>query len=152
MFFSRISNNRINRLHERALRIVYNDHSSTFEDLFVKDNSVSIHHRNIRLLAIELYKAKNNLSSQLMLELFQRCEVNYNAPSQKDFSLRPTNTSSYGLKSLTYLAPNIWNLVPQDIRSANSLSQFIRKIKSWIPEGCPCLLCRTYIGQLGYVN
>ena len=68
MFCSRSSNNRINHLHERALKIVYNNHSSIFEDLLVKDNSVSIHHRNIRLLAIELYKTKDNLSSQLMLD------------------------------------------------------------------------------------
>ena len=96
MLCSRRSNNCINHLNERALRIVYNDHSSTFDDLFVKDNSVSIHHRNIRLLAIELYKATNNLSSQLMLDLFQRREVNYNIRSQTDFSLRSVNTSSYG--------------------------------------------------------
>ena len=113
MFCSRSSNNRVNHLHERALRIVYNDHSSTFEDLLVKDSSVSIHHRNIRLLAIELCKAKNSLSSQLMLDLFQN----------------RVNTSSYGLRSLRYLAPKIWSLVPQDIRSAKCLSQFIRKIK-----------------------
>ena len=106
MFCSRSSNSHINHLHERALRIVYNDHSSSFEDILVKDNSVSIHHRNIRLLAIELYKAKNNLSSQL--ELYQRREVNYNIRSQTDFSLRSINTlSSYGLKSLRYLAPKI---------------------------------------------
>ena len=49
MLRSRSSNNCINHLHERALRIVCNDHSSTFEDLLVKDNSASIHHRNIRL-------------------------------------------------------------------------------------------------------
>ena len=63
MLCSRSPNNRINHLHERALTIVYNDRSSTFEYLLVKDNSVSIHHRNIRLLATELCKAKNNLSS-----------------------------------------------------------------------------------------
>ena len=118
----------------------------------MKDNSVSIHHRNIRLLAIELYKLKNNLSSQLMLDLFQRREVNGNIRSQTDFSLRSVNTSSYGLRSLRYLAPVIWNLTPQDIRSANNLSQIIRKIKLWIPDGCPCILCRTCIGHVGYVN
>ena len=155
MFCSRSSNNRINHLHERALRIVYNDHSSTSEDLLAKDNSISIHHKNILLLAIELYKAKNNLSFQLMLELFQRREVSSNIRSQTDFSLRSISTSSYGLRhhiSPRYLAPQIWKLVPQDIRSAKSLSQFIRKIKSWIPDGCPCILCCTYIGQVGYVN
>ena len=59
-----------------------------------------------------------------MLELFYRRKVNYNIHSQTDFSLRSSNTSSYGLKSLRYLAPKVWNLVPQDIRSANSLSEF----------------------------
>ena len=107
MFCSRSLNNRINHLHERALTIVYNDHSSTFEDLLKKDNSVSVHYRNICLLATELYKAKNNLSSQIMLELFQRREVNYNIRSQTDFTLRSISTSSYGLKSLRYLAPSI---------------------------------------------
>ena len=52
MFCQRSSNIRINHLHERALRIIYKDNESTFEDLLKKDNSVSIHHTNIRLLGI----------------------------------------------------------------------------------------------------
>ena len=47
MFCQRSSNNRINHLHETTLRIVYNDNESTFDDLLKKDNSVSIHHKNI---------------------------------------------------------------------------------------------------------
>ena len=134
MFCSRISNNRINHLHERALRIVYNDHSSKFEDRLVKNNSFSIHHKEHSLVSNRIIKR----------------EVNYNIRSQRTF--RSFNTSSYDLKSLRCLTPKIWNLVPQDIRSANSLSQFIWKIKLWIPDSCPCILCRTYIGQAGYVN
>ena len=61
MFHSRKLHNKINKIHERSLRIVYNDDSSSFEELLSKDNSVSIHHRNIQSLAIEMYKSKNNL-------------------------------------------------------------------------------------------
>ena len=62
MFYQRSSNTaRINHLHERALKIVHNDNGSTFEGLLKKNNSVSIHHKNIRLLGIELYKVKNKL-------------------------------------------------------------------------------------------
>ena len=39
MFHSRTLNNRINRLHERGLRIVYNDHNLSFDELLRKDNS-----------------------------------------------------------------------------------------------------------------
>ena len=68
IFCQRSSQTRINHLQERALRIFYNDNESTFEDLLKKDNSVSIHHKNIRLLGIDLYKVKNNLSTHLMSE------------------------------------------------------------------------------------
>ena len=51
MFHSRGLNDKMNRIHERALRITYNDKSSSYEELLTKDRSVTIHHRNIRALA-----------------------------------------------------------------------------------------------------
>ena len=62
MFHSRTINNRINKLHERALRLVYRDKSQTFEQLLEKDQSVTVHERNIQKLAVEMYKVKNNLT------------------------------------------------------------------------------------------
>ena len=47
MFNSRTINNKINRLYERALRVVYCDFKSSFEGLLMKGNSFSIHERNI---------------------------------------------------------------------------------------------------------
>ena len=61
IFCQRSSNIRINHLDERVFRIIYNDKETTFEDLLKKGDSVSIHHKNIRLLGTELYKVKNNL-------------------------------------------------------------------------------------------
>ena len=70
MFHNRLINNKINRLHERCLRIVYNDNQSTFEELLEKDNTVSVHQRNLQFLAIELYKVINGISPDLMKEVF----------------------------------------------------------------------------------
>ena len=65
MFNSRGVSNKINHLHERSLRIVYKYNNSSFEDLLKKDRSFTIHQRNIQLLAIELFKVKGNLSSNI---------------------------------------------------------------------------------------
>ena len=70
MFHSREINNKINNLHERALRIAYKDTESSFEELLVKDNSVSMHHRNIQRLATEPYKDKNMVSLQKVLQKY----------------------------------------------------------------------------------
>ena len=71
MFHSRTLNNKINRIHERALRLVYEDENLTFQELLDLDESMSIHHRNIQKLAIEMFKIKNNLSPPLMQEIFK---------------------------------------------------------------------------------
>ena len=65
MFHSRELNYCINRIHERALRLVYQDNSLSFAELLEKDNSVTIHLRNLQLLATEIYKLKNGLDCRL---------------------------------------------------------------------------------------
>ena len=50
MFHSRKLNERINHIHERALRIVYKDFNSSFQKLLIKDNSSNIHHRKLQNL------------------------------------------------------------------------------------------------------
>ena len=59
-------NNKINRQHERCLRIICKDKTSTLKELLEKDNSVSIHYRNIQAHAIEIYKVANGISPKIM--------------------------------------------------------------------------------------
>ena len=63
MFSGRGVNNKINHLHERSLCIVYKDNSSSFKDLLKKNDSFTVHHRNIQSLAIESFKVKENFSN-----------------------------------------------------------------------------------------
>ena len=84
MFHSRQINHKINKLHERALRIVYNDHFSSFEELLSEDKSVTVHQRNLQILATEMYKILNGLSPDIVQDIFET-KSNYcntrNAPA-----------------------------------------------------------------------
>ena len=77
MFHSRQFNNRINSLHERALRIVYRDYTSSFKELLKKDNSVTVHQKNLQVLATEIFKTKSGLNPEIMQEVFKFNEHNY---------------------------------------------------------------------------
>ena len=70
MLQSRKLNNKINAIHDRTLRIAYCDKHSTLQQLLEKDNSFSIHHRNLQVLATEILKVNMNLSLDLMNALF----------------------------------------------------------------------------------
>ena len=57
MFHSGTLNNKINRLGEKALRIVYGDYKSKFDKLLERNGFFSIHYRNIQTLTIEIFKS-----------------------------------------------------------------------------------------------
>ena len=69
MFRSRGLNNKINYFHEKNNIYTVIDHPH-FEDLLKKDNSFSIHHRNIQALVSEMFKVKNTIALEIMKELF----------------------------------------------------------------------------------
>ena len=94
MFHSRKLNSQVNKLHERALRIVYQDYSSSFTELLERDNSTTIHNRNIQLLATELYKVKNGLSPPFMNEIFVENAQHY-YDLRKKLNLRETMLKRY---------------------------------------------------------
>ena len=152
MFYSRITNNKINRLQERALRFVYDDYLSSFDELLELDNSFTVHHYNIQTLCIELYKVYNNLSQTVFSELFTRNDVSYNLRSQSDFIIPRVKTVYKGLDSLRYFGPTIWNLIPKEIKYCDSLENFTTKIRQWKPDNCPCRLCKIFIPNVGFLE
>ena len=142
----------INRLHERCLRIIYNDKTSSFQDLLNKDDSVSIHNRNLQLLAIEMFKVKNGIAPEIESEIFKvKSEFKYNLRNIPQFNIPLVHTTCYGTESLSYLGPKLWKMVPINIREVPNLLDFKRLIKKWIPDNCPCRLCKDYIKDLGYL-
>ena len=58
MFCSRQTSNMIKEIHERALRILLNDHFSGFKTILLNMNDITIHHGNIQTLMIKLFKIK----------------------------------------------------------------------------------------------
>ena len=151
LFHSRKLNHRINNIHERALRIVYNDYSSCFESLLAKDNSVSIHIRNIQCLAIELYKVANGISPKIM-EFVLPLRQSLRYPTGNIFLSRNVRTVSYGTNSLAHLGPKIWTILPDNFKHLASLKSFKQKIKEWNPLNCPCKLYIPYIAGVRYLT
>ena len=87
MFCSRKLNNKINRLHERALRVAYSDYVSSFEELLIKDGTRTIHQRNLKVLALEMYKIAHEKSPSFMKDLVEEIDRNYHTRSSYEVEL-----------------------------------------------------------------
>ena len=126
MFHSRKLNNRINKLHERTLRLVYKDPA--------------------------LYKVVNNDCPLLMDNIFPPTGNPYNLRNKNPFRSFNTHSVHHGTETITYIGPKIWVLVPKSIKQSKSISEFKQRIRSWKPVGCTCRICKTYIANIGVIS
>ena len=60
MFHNKALNNRINKIHEQMLRLVYRNKNLSFSELLELDNTVTMHQGNLQALVTEIFKIKNN--------------------------------------------------------------------------------------------
>ena len=120
MFHSRKINHRINNIHDRALRIVYNNHQCTFEEFLERDNSFTINKRNLQKLATEIFKVNNGLSVQLVnIFIFHRIIIILDINPEQNLRLIMLKLKHI----ISYLRSKIWNSIPQEIKNVTNLWQ-----------------------------
>ena len=142
-------------MHFRALKIVYRDNVSTFDDPLKRDNSVRVHHRNIQFLAIELFKVKLGIAPSFMNDqkrLVSKESVVGALRSQSEFyNYNNPRTVLYGTETIRCLVPRRWNILPCSIQTSSNLKVLKENVKKWIPTNCRCHLCKPFHVGLGFV-
>ena len=91
-------NKKIDNLHERALRLIHCDHSSNFQELLQRDNSVITHQKDIQGIAIMTCKVVNNIAPTIVSELFSFSNVRHSLRSGYQFHQPSANTVWNGRK------------------------------------------------------
>ena len=139
MFHSRKMEHRINSILKRALKLVYQDSPDyTFQELLAKDKSVSVHQKNLQLLATEIFKSKTGVSPELMNDIFHFVKRPYNLRSDYTLERKRDHTVYHASEILSSFAPKLWDLLPNSIKNSASLKEFKTKINTWAFERCPC--------------
>ena len=100
--------NHLNRVHKRALRIAYQGHNSTFNELLAKHGSFKIHDRNLQKLLIEIFKVKMKLPPEIMNEVFDFIECRYLLRNELRFISRNIRTVRYGVETALFVDARIW--------------------------------------------
>ena len=128
MFCSRSLNNLINRIHECALRLIHNNHVSTFQDILEITKEKTIHQNNLKCLAKEIYKFLNDLSPPGMNSAFMIRNNNYTLRNFQCLYFTNKRIVKYETEIITYNGPQIWDLVPEKTKNGCSFGIFKKEI------------------------
>ncbi len=115
---------RLEKVQERALRLVFNDKGSSYTDLLQRARVPSVLVRWRRLLLIEVFKALNGVSPPYIQELFREKDVPYNLRSSKIVIQPRCKTTTHGISSLSYQGAKLWNNLPENVKGAPSVKEF----------------------------
>ena len=116
-------NHEINHLHERCLRMVFSDKTSSFKIYLEKNKSVPIHIRNLQILATGFLQESEDLVSTTFGDFFSKQSFQYELRHASEFYVRNVKSTSDITKSLSYLGPNIWNLLPKEHKEISRSSE-----------------------------
>ena len=109
---------------------------------------MTIHQRNIHLLATEMFKIVKTLGLEIMNKLFKRSE---RSGSKNEF-IRPIVNNNFGRNSIRSFGPIVWDdMLPEKLKSIVTIEKFKKEVKKWIPV-CKCNLCTPYIQGVGCVH
>ena len=110
--------------------IIYNDKQTSFKELLEQDSSVSIHERNVHILATEMHKGSNNFSRPHMNEIFEvRNEHPYNLRKNSQFFGSLVKSVYHGTESLSYLGPKVWDILPKTYKNIDGQHKFSKANK-----------------------
>ena len=151
MFHDRNLNNKINRIHERALRIAYKDNFSSFDKLLIIHNSVTIHQKNLQLLMIEIYKTKHDLNPSFMKQIFEEKVLPYNLRCCDKLQLPKAKTTALGIDTVRFVGGKVWEKLPPELKQSNSLQNFKRIMKVHKCDACNCRVCKPFYRNISFI-
>ena len=128
------------KIHEKSQKFLSNNYLSSYAELLEKSTLVSMETKRLRMMVYEIFKTLNNLNPVFMKDIFH---YSPNVTHKKhNLYIHTQNTTKFGNKSLRAFGANIWNTLPEYIKSTNSLLEFKNFIKTWPGPKCKCSVCR----------
>ena len=121
-FCTEKNSKKIEKVQERALRFVYEDYNSSYDNLLKKAKVPSLQIRRMRTMALETFKIMNKLSPSCLHSLVHLRNSKYYFRYNNILDIPQVRTSRYGKKTFKFAAATLWNSLPNHFRTENSFS------------------------------
>ena len=132
-FCNKSASDKIEKVNERAVRFVFGDKSTPYSELLRKLGRKTLKEERLFKIVNTVYKLINHSNApQSLKDLIEPRQSTYSLRGKDVLKMPRTNTTRYGLKSWRYLAPKIWNSLPEGARAACNIKEFTSKCRNTV--------------------
>ena len=122
---------KLEKLQCRALRFVYCDYLSSYDELLSRSKQLSLSVQLMYNLAVEVYKCMNGLAPTYLCSLFDVQNHQYNCRGHKSVKQKKFKTIKHGYQSFTYIGSKLWNALPNEVRKSTDVHTFKKAVKDF---------------------
>ncbi len=134
------STKNIEKIQERALRLIYKDFTSSYDTLRNISGKSLVYIQRLRNIMVEVYKNYNRLGPKYMQTIFESRQTRYGMRNVTCLELPSHNTKTYGFNSYKYQGAKLWNCLKEDAKLLDYV-KFKKYISLWQPQPCHCSTC-----------
>ena len=132
---------KMEKVQERALRLMFDDATTPYATLLQQHNLKTLHIQRLRMIAIEVFKSLYDLNPPFMREFFQVKTFSHDLRDNSKLLQPKFNTIRYGRNTLTYYGAHLWNALPNEYKLVCDIENFKQMLRSWEGPTCCCSLC-----------
>ena len=131
-FCGKQNSNKLERINERALRILFNDFSAPYDELLNRNNSPTILKSRLRLMTLEVFKCIKSLGPLCLNDMFQIKPLEYDMRNSTKVLQPMRKTSKFGLRTVSYVGAKLWNSLPHNLFTVMDMD--INEFRSFLIE------------------
>ena len=84
--------------------------------------------------------------------MFESGNNTYNLRNFQEFPAKRKRTVKMSLETLNYRSPQLWSILPENLRQISSRVQFKESVRKWDCIDCPGRLCKLYLPKSGFCS
>ena len=132
-FCGKTNYNKIKKIHERALKIVYNDYESPYQDLLDKAGTTTVLISRLKTLLVEVFKCIKGLNPHFLNAMFECKTLPYSLRDSCKIMQPKRKSTTYGIRSFTFIGAKLWNDLPSHFKDLCDMdvAEFKHLLNNW---------------------
>ena len=130
-FCEYMNNAKLEKIQERALRILFDDYTSSYTDMLEKAGTATLLIQRLRLITLTVFKSLHGLNPPCLNDMFTPKSVPYFLRDSSVTEQHRSRTTTFGLRSISYIGAKLWKDLPNDFKKLTICFYFKQIVKTW---------------------